>query len=311
LWTTSYDNKFNVQIEQLPYNSTTWANVYTSGELGSTWPGHVWLQHNNIPFYNIDGRNKQIRVTITVPTWASTYDFDLGGLNWYGGYPAAADARHKYMSVDENKSVTFTGKTTVEKLGLVNAGISTGLTGNLCYTGTTRYDPTTGTMTTAGITNYPVCTNFGMVLMDAIKRNLVKFDITAGCKVYALDSGTASSGTINYTYNGAAVNLTIQGDLAVKPTGDNMFYSVIMKHYYNDLKQGSGFMVNVDNSDYFYSFDFDGGGTGETAYINRIAFRRIAMVSQIPTVQKNGTKISKINFAVSSIGTTLTITTTA
>jgi hypothetical protein len=91
------------------HNSGSWVQHTTSTVAVSSWPGHLYLPFNTIPWHPAGTLNvhyHQVRVVYT-PTWNATYptnNIGLFKLQMWGGYPAA---KRVIYSTDENRNVSF------------------------------------------------------------------------------------------------------------------------------------------------------------------------------------------------------------
>lgn len=90
-------------VEAYHNTSLTWVQVATGS--ASNWPGHVAIKHDNIPFHatHADMYGK-VRITFSTTRNSATTAVYLGGIEWFGGFPAG---RRNVESYDSSKNVTF------------------------------------------------------------------------------------------------------------------------------------------------------------------------------------------------------------
>lgn len=94
---------------QKSYDGSTWENIVANSGAKSTWPGHLFLPHNTIPWNptpTLGTHFKYVRIIFT-PTWNGTYpanNITINDIQWFGGYPAA---KREIYSWNYDKDVTF------------------------------------------------------------------------------------------------------------------------------------------------------------------------------------------------------------
>jgi len=86
-----------------------WTAVANSANTVSSWPGHLYLPHNTIPWHlsGAQGTHNHEVYVVFEPTWNATYSansISLYKLQWWGGYPAG---RRNIYSTDEFGGVAF------------------------------------------------------------------------------------------------------------------------------------------------------------------------------------------------------------
>lgn len=80
--------KMNLSVDIRDYQTGSWSNIVnTTGIAG--WPGHTWIPHDSIPFYDANGRYDVVNVTLDFDWVNPAYDYmQLYMFDWYGSYPA-------------------------------------------------------------------------------------------------------------------------------------------------------------------------------------------------------------------------------
>ncbi len=86
-----------------------WSVVANSSNTVSSWPGHLYLPHNTIPWHlsGAQGNHYHEVYVVFEPTWNVAYSanpISLYKLQWWGGYPAG---RRNVYSTDEFGGVAF------------------------------------------------------------------------------------------------------------------------------------------------------------------------------------------------------------
>ena len=98
----------------------TWVQHTFSDKVVSSWPGHLFLPFNNIPWKSVASGGTQgthykaIRFEMT-PIWNASYSnhFSFYRMQLWGGYPAG---KRRIYSTDRDKNVTFPAKVTATTL---------------------------------------------------------------------------------------------------------------------------------------------------------------------------------------------------
>ena len=119
LYSTTCGNIVAVKIEA--YNSFVGWVTISSGTV-SNWPGHSFMPHGTIPYHYSapsSGYYNKVRLSFAVTSSINEYGIYLGGIEWFGGYPAG---RRNVEYYDRLKTVYFPN-------GVVANGIIDGTTG--------------------------------------------------------------------------------------------------------------------------------------------------------------------------------------
>lgn len=154
-------NTVSCMIEAHNPNNDTWETITPKTNEVSSWPGHLWIQHKYIPFYNSpDAKYRdKVRVTLSLTegTSESRYEYiELYKIQWWGGYPIAAN-RHIY-TWDSDKNVTFPAKveaTSIEAESVSINGANVALVSDVPDFGSPTANATTlaaGSSATASVT---------------------------------------------------------------------------------------------------------------------------------------------------------------
>lgn len=105
----SHITKVHIWVRRCDNNQ--WYQWTDSNTQVSSWPGHLYLPFNGIPFYPgalaSNGHFNKIRIEF-IPTWStgdySTYPINLMRMQIWGGYPAG---KRNIYTTDENQNVLF------------------------------------------------------------------------------------------------------------------------------------------------------------------------------------------------------------
>ncbi|MDP4153533.1 MAG: hypothetical protein Q8865_08885 [Bacillota bacterium] len=112
LYLTTNGDTMQIKIDKKRDDSTDWVTVVPYTNAVSTWPGHIFLPHDNIAFSNQTTQYHYNHVRITVKansgTNTSTNFMGLYGLEWWGG----TFGKRTIYSWDANKNVTFPASVT-------------------------------------------------------------------------------------------------------------------------------------------------------------------------------------------------------
>jgi hypothetical protein len=141
---TSGGHSTKVQIYKKDFGSTTWVQHTSSAASVGSWPGHIYLPFNTIPYHPgtyVDEVAVVFIPTWNNPTWAAQ-NIVLHQMQIWGGYPAG---KRNIYSVDSDKNVTFPSdvRATVlydsQNTAFYTDPASTSVLNTLTLTGSTHY----------------------------------------------------------------------------------------------------------------------------------------------------------------------------
>ena len=114
-------NTVSCMIEAHNGSNDTWETITPKTNEVSGWPGHLWIQHRQIPFNNSSNATYRDKVRVTfyptegTPEGRSEY-ITLYKIQWWGGYPVSTN-RYIY-TWDSDKNVTFPANVEAESISV-------------------------------------------------------------------------------------------------------------------------------------------------------------------------------------------------
>lgn len=217
-------------IVERSYDGASWSTLSNTNSV-STWPGHIFLSHETIPWNvspTLGTHYRFVRVTF-VPTWNATYpsnNVSISRIDWYGGYPAQD---RQVFSWDFDKNFTFpaqiavasdpTSALQVATKQYVDAAASGAAASITAGTGLTKSGNTisiTDTAITPGTYRSLTINQQGQVTAGTNPTTLSGYGIT--------DALSLSGGTLSGALQVGGQIITTAGTAgapAIAPTGDS------------------------------------------------------------------------------------------
>lgn len=149
-------NTCSCMIEAHNGSNDTWETITPKTNEVSGWPGHLWIQHRQIPFNNSSNATYRDKVRVTFyPTEGTSegnYEYiTLYKIQWWGGYPVSTN-RYIY-TWDSDKNVTFPANVEAESISVNGEDVA--LVSNVPDFGSPTANATTlaaGSSATASVT---------------------------------------------------------------------------------------------------------------------------------------------------------------